>query len=250
MRKVLLLGFLFPLLLTTPLRADPRSSFEEGLRLYRQNDMTGAISHWERVLRQGAVSGPLLFNLGNAYYRSGEIGKSILCYERARKLVPRDRDVETNLDLARLAVVDKIEKPVRLVIWDWVDSARDSFSVHELALAFLVMGFLALGGFLGWRFAPASWRRGLGVVMVILVVVYVVSGAWYGWRAASDSQNYALVMAVKTDACSAPDASSKQLFSLHEGTKVRYGEVLSGWVSVQLADGRKGWVRLGDVERI
>ena len=241
---------LVSLLLVTQVRADPRSSFEEGLRLYRANDMAGAITHWERVLRQGAVSGPLLFNLGNAYYRSGQIGRSILCYERARKLMPRDRDVYTNLDLARLAVVDRIEKPVRLVIWDWVDSVRDSLSLHELAMLFQLMGFLALGGFLGWRFAPVAWRQTFRAVLVILLVAYALCGAWYGWRTALDTQNYALITAVKTDVCSAPDASSKQLFSLHEGTKVRYGESLSGWVSIELADGRKGWVPVSAVEKI
>jgi tetratricopeptide (TPR) repeat protein len=249
MMKVLLC-LLLPALLMAPVRADPRSSFEEGLRLYRANDMPGAISHWERVLRQGAVSGPLLYNLGNAYYRSGQIGKSILSYERARKLMPRDRDVLTNLDLARLAVVDKIEKPVRLVIWDWLDSVRDSLSLHELAVMFQIMGFFALGGYLGWRFGPISWRRLLRGVLVILLVAYVLTGTWYGWRAALDTRKAAIVTAVKTDVCSAPDASSTQLFSLHEGTKVRYGESLTGWVSIQLADGRKGWVPIGNVEKI
>jgi tetratricopeptide (TPR) repeat protein len=248
--RAVFLCLLFPLLLMAPVRADPRSSFDEGLRLYRANDMAGAITHWERVLRQGAVSGPLLFNLGNAYYRSGQIGKSVLSYERARKLMPRDRDVYTNLDLVRLAVVDKIEKPVRLVIWDWVDSVRDSLSLHELAVLFQVIGFLALGSFLGWRYAPISWRQVLRVVLVVLLAAYVLSGGWYGWRAARNTQKYAVVTALKTDVCSAPDASSKQLFSLHEGTKVRQGESLTGWVSIQLADGRKGWVPIRDVERI
>jgi hypothetical protein len=248
--KKMLLFMLAGLLVSAQVFADPRSSFEEGLRLYRANDMAGAITHWENVLRQGSVSGPLLFNLGNAYYRSGEIGKSILCYERARKLMPRDRDVYTNLDLARLATVDKIEKPVRLVIWDWLDSVRDSFSLYELAAIFQVLGFVALGSFLAWRFAPARWRKGLQVVLVICLMAYVVSGAWYGWRSVLDARKLAIVTAVKTDVCSAPDSSSTQLFSLHEGTKVRYGERLTGWVSVQLVDGRKGWVPIGDVERI
>jgi tetratricopeptide (TPR) repeat protein len=250
MRRGLIVGFSCWLLLAMPLRADPRSSFEEGLRLYRANDMSGAISHWENVLKQGAVSGPLLFNLGNAYYRSGQIGKSILCYERARKLIPRDRDVQMNLELARLAVVDKIEKPVRLVIWDWLDSVRDHYSAYELAAAFQIIGFIALAGLLFWRFAPVSWRRALKVAVVLAVILYALTGAWYVWRAVLDRANYALVMAVKSDVCSAPDSSSKQLFSLHEGTKIRYGEVLSGWVSIQLADGRKGWVPVGDVEKI
>ena len=241
---------LIALLITVSVHADPHSSFEEGLRLYRANDMPGAITHWENVLRQGAVSGPLLFNLGNAYYRSGQIGKSILYYERARRLMPRDRDVSVNLDLVRLATVDRIEKPVRLIIWNWVDAVRDYLSLYELGTIFSVLGFLALGGYLGWRYAPRAWNQALKAVMAIFLVIYGISGAWYSWRAILDSRHFAIVTCVKTDVSSAPDAASTQLFSLHEGTKVRYGEILSGWVSVQLEDGRKGWVTLGTAERI
>lgn len=230
--------------------ADPRSSFDEGLRLYRSNDMDGAITHWENVLRQGAVSGPLLFNLGNAYYKSDRIGKAILCYERARKLSPRDRDIMTNLDLARLATVDKLEKPVRLIIWDWIDRVRDYLALHELATAFAVLGFVSLGAFFAWRSVPERWRRMVYSVLIVSLIFYGLFGMWYGWRAVLDSRVYGIMTETKVDVFSAPDASSKQLFSLHEGTKIRIGEVLSGWISVQLPDHRKGWVPVGSVEKI
>ena len=238
------------LLMAASVQADPRSSFDEGLRLYRTNDISGAITHWENAMRQGAVSGPLLFNLGNAYYRSGQIGKSILYYERARRLMPRDRDVKVNLDLVRLGTVDKIEKPIRLVIWNWVDTVRDHFSLHELGIVLSVLGFLALGGYIGWRYAPTAWNQPLKTLLVIVLMLYGISIAWYSWRSVLDSRSYAIIITDKTDVSSAPDAASTQLFSLHEGTKVRYGEILTGWANVQLADGRKGWVPTSALERI
>jgi tetratricopeptide (TPR) repeat protein len=232
------------------LAASPRSDFEAGLSAYRANDMTGAITAWERVVAQGEVSGPLYYNLGNAYYRANRIGLATLYYERAKKLMPRDRDVYSNLDLTHLATVDKIEQPVRLVIWNWIDSVRDYFTLYEIALIFQIIGVGAALSFLAWRFGPLFIRTISKSAMIVLLVVYLLSGSWYSWRMVMENRASAIVIAIKTDIYSAPDPASKQLFSLHEGTKVRCGEQLSGWTSIRLADGRKGWVLLGDVEKI
>jgi hypothetical protein len=237
-------------LCTTLAVADPRSEFDEGLRLYRENDMTGAIRVWEQVASRGVVSGELLYNLGNAYYREGNVGRSVLMFERARKLMPRDRDVHTNLDLARMATVDRVERPVRLMIWNWIDAARDFLSMGELARLFQTLGFLLIGSILAWRLGPLSLRSSLKTLMLIFLVLYGWTGAWYGWRAEIETHPSGVVLATKTDAYSAPDAAATQLFSLHEGTWVRTGETLSGWVNIRLADGRAGWIPVGDVERI
>ncbi|HEY3294197.1 MAG TPA: tetratricopeptide repeat protein [bacterium] len=242
---------LFALLALSSLAlADARSGFEEGLRLYRSNDIDGAITAWENVVRQGEVSGPLYYNLGNAYFRAKKYGLAILNYERAHKLLPRDHDVVGNLDLTRMATVDKIEPSVRLVVWNWVDSVRDHFSLHELAMLFYAFGFACAAFLVAGRLGAPKLRQSLKTVTVVLLVFYVLSGAWYVWRASLDARPYGVVMATKTDAYSAPDDASKQLFSLHEGTRVQIGESLSGWVNVRLVDGRKGWIPLQSLEKI
>jgi tetratricopeptide (TPR) repeat protein len=230
--------------------ASPHADFEAGLAAYRSNDMTAAVTAWERVVQQGIASGPLYYNLGNAYYRSNRVGLAILNYERARKLMPRDRDVSGNLDLAHLAVVDKIEPPVRLFIWNWIDRVRDYLTLTELAWMFHLLGVLAGTIFLLWRYGPLKVRGLLKGGLVTVFVLYVVCGSWYVWRVSVDAKMSAIVTAAKTDIYSAPDAASKQLFSLHEGTKIVCGEQLAGWTNILLSDGRKGWVQIGDIEKI
>jgi len=234
----------------TSLQADPQYGVDEGLRLYRANDMKGAITAWEGVLQRGSASGPLYYNLGNAYYRIGNIGQAILHYERARRLLPRDHDVVANLDIARLATVDRVEAPLRLIIWKWVDAVRDYFSLNELAAILIISGFLGLGIVIGWFFVPNKFRAGLRTAGIAVAAVYILTVSWYGWRAVLNGQEYAIVLAAKTDVCSAPDAASTQLFALHEGTKVRCGESLSGWINIQLVDGRKGWISVKDLAKI
>ncbi len=153
MTRYCILGFLL-LLYGTLAWADPRSEFDEGLNSYRNGDMAGAIRAWESVVERGIISGELLYNLGNAYYREGKVGRSVLMYERAVKLMPRDRDMHTNLDLARMATVDRVERPVRLIVWDWIDAVRDFLSMGELVRLFQIMGFLLVASILAWRLGP------------------------------------------------------------------------------------------------
>jgi hypothetical protein len=230
--------------------ADPVSSFDEGLLRYRANDMSGAIAAWERVMHEGVVSGPLLYNLGNAHYRQGEIARAILCYERARKLLPRDRDVRNNLDIAKLATVDKLEAPVHLFVWDWLNAVRDYFSASELARLFEILGILTVVLLIVRRLRAALLPRILRAAAVTAVCIWMLAGSWYLWRASLDSRIFGIVLTSKTDVYSAPDSASTQLFSVHEGTKVRMGERLSEWVNVRLPDGRSGWLPRADVERI
>ncbi|MBU0509583.1 tetratricopeptide repeat protein [bacterium] len=250
MRRLISFFLLMFFLTSLGAHADPHSTYDEGVRLYRENDMPAAISMWESLLRSNTVSGPLLYNLGNAYYRQGEIGKAILFYDRAIRRMPRDADVRENLELARMAVVDEIESPVRLVIWNWVDSVRDYLSLRELATLLQFVGLLAVIVLLVVRFGPAGVRRWAKIAATIAVAVFLIAGSWYGWRASLDGREYAIILVDKTDVRSAPNEASQQIFSLHEGTKVRCRERLGAWVHIQLSDGRKGWMPVVDAEVI
>ncbi len=229
---------------------EPATLFQQGADKYRQGDWQAAANAWERVLQRGEASGALYYNLGNAYHRMGQIGRSILYYERAGELMPRDRDIEVNLGLARMGTVDRVEAPVRLAIWDWVDAARDSLSLRELGRVLLFCGILLIPAFALWRFSPARFRASGRSLFVSLVAVYLLSAGWYGWRSRLDSYSYAVVLETKVDVFSAPDASATQVFTLHEGTKVRTSENLAGWARIRLADGRQGWLPADTIQRI
>ena len=229
---------------------EPATLFQQGVERYRQEDWEGAAKTWESVVSRGEASGELFYNLGNAYHRMGQIGRSILFYERARRLLPRDQDVQSNLGLARMGTVDRIEPPVRLIVWDWVDQVRDYFSLRELSrLVFGIGGLLAFAVVL-WRFGPVRFRRQARSLAVGVLVMYFVTTAWYVWRSQLDARAFAIVIATKVDVYSAPDSAATQVFTLHEGIKVQWLDNLTGWTRIRLPDGRQGWMPTETMERI
>jgi tetratricopeptide (TPR) repeat protein len=230
--------------------ADPASKFDQGLHLFREGKNAEAIAVWQSVLAEGVASGATYYNLANAYYRAGEIGTAILNYERAKRLLPRDTDIANNLDLARLGTVDKFDTAVRLVIWQWVDKLRDSLALYELARILIIVSILTATALTGLLLVPGFLRQYMKTAFLALLILFIFCGAWYGWRSSLDARTYGVVLAMKSDVYSAPDDGSTQLFTIHEGTKVRMREKLTDWVNILLPDGRQGWIPFEDLGRI
>ena len=76
--------------------------------LYAQERYVEATQMYEQLAAEGLESSDLYFNLGNAYYMQSDFGRSILNYERAADIAPRDADIQANLATARAQVEGQI----------------------------------------------------------------------------------------------------------------------------------------------
>jgi tetratricopeptide (TPR) repeat protein len=222
----------------------------EGDAAYRAGQFERAIDIYQRVITGGYISGPLLYNMGNAWYKRGDLGRAILYYQRAKRMMPHNRDVRYNLDLARSRTVDRIEQPPRLPIWDLVDTVRDLISRElgaRLAWIFTLAAALAFAALLN---VPAALRKGFRILTLTLSVLTLVSLLLIGLRVAADhGPPEAVILVDKVSLHSAPDPTSLEVFSLHTGTTVTIVKQLESWWEVRLADGRQGWMpgRAGEI---
>jgi tetratricopeptide (TPR) repeat protein len=78
-------------------------------QLYESGQYAKAAEAYQQLVDQGYSDAALFYNLGNAYFKQGDIGRAILNYRRAERLHPRDPDTRANLELARSLAVDQIE---------------------------------------------------------------------------------------------------------------------------------------------
>ena len=65
---------------------------------YNAGNYTEAIELFSDVISNQGISAALLFNLGNAYYQAGDLGQAMLCYQRAKKLDPSNKQIKANLN--------------------------------------------------------------------------------------------------------------------------------------------------------
>lgn len=212
---------------------------------YQEGRYLEAVEAYEAVLDAGFVSAGLEYNLGNAYFKAGELGPAILHWERARELDPGDEDVQANLDLARSLTVDAVEPMPRfwlvsVVSW-WVDLLPRGW-----LLAVVASGWLALtGGIVARILSRASWLSeggkwvavGCTVLLVLFAPSLVVRETGLGVA------ERAVILADQVQVRSAPSSDEDAtLFEIHEGTSVRIDQRAGEWVEVVLDDGKVGWV--------
>ncbi len=112
---------------------------------YKRGDYAVAIEQYEEVLDNGFESGALYFNLGNSYYRKGELGKAILNYERAKRLLPRDSDLNFNYHYA-LSQVKNGREEASLNFWHrFLKGYRQFYSTDEMVTILTIL-FILWGG--------------------------------------------------------------------------------------------------------
>ncbi len=88
---------------------DVKTLAEEATKMYQEGDYQKAIDLYNEMLSDDMESATVYYNLGNCYYKQGEIAKAILNYERALLLHPGDNDIKYNLTMAQKATVDNIK---------------------------------------------------------------------------------------------------------------------------------------------
>ena len=236
----------------------PSSSFAQkslkalGDEAYGKGNYQQAINDYEQLLKQG-VSAEVYYNLGNAYYRSENITKAIINYERALLLSPGDEDIRFNLQLARSKTIDKITPESEMFFVTWYRSLVNMTSVDGWAYIALVSLLAALCLALVYLFASKVWLRKIGFFAgILMVVLFIVSNIFaYHQRRILDNRTSAIVIAPSVNVKTTPEAAAKDAFLIHEGTKVEItDDSMNDWKCIHLANGKEGWVSTKVLERI
>ncbi len=230
----------------------PDQLFLQGNEAYQKGLYAEAREAFERILSQGYESGPLYYNLGNTYYKSGLIALAVLNYERALRLLPGDDDVLHNLAIANLAITDKIETTPRLFLWDYWDALKDAMSTS--AYTWLAYGFFASALICACVILLSSSfaiRKLMFVGALISGLLVLPSlGIALARNADQHRTDLAIITADIATIKNSPDDGSSDAFVLHAGVKVQITDRINQWLKVRLADGKVGWLNASSAEVI
>lgn len=252
LKRIIYLSLLFALPFWAFANDKEQTLFEQGNTQYAKANYKAAVEAYQKILNDGYQSEAVYFNLGNAYYKLGEMPSALLYYEKARKLAPGDDDVNFNIQFANLKTTDKIEEAPQLFLVNWWHSIILVASVNTLStlsILFFLLGFGLLAYYLfaqSITLKKASFYSGLIIIILGLTTIFIAGRQ----SAYFDSHHEAIIFSPSVTAKSGPDNNAKNLFVIHDGTKVTVVETNSGWIKIRLLNGSEGWIALSDAKEI
>ena len=219
---------------------------------YQKGNYQQAIRDYEEILKNGE-SAEIYFNLGNAYYRTDNITKAVLNYERARLLSPGDDDINFNLQFARSKTIDKITPESEMFFVTWYKSLVNFTSVDNWAKTGILCIVMTLLLVLLYLFGPQLMLRKIGFFGgLAFFVIFLLSNLFaFQQKQALDNRTGAIVISPSVNIKKTPAKNSADQFVLHEGTRVDIiDKGMTDWRCIRVGDGREGWIETKAIEEI
>lgn len=191
---------------------------------------------------QGIKNGKLFYNIGNAYFRAGFIGKAILYYKNALRYIPNDENLSKNLEFVRSKRIDQIKErekqKILKIIFFWHYRIAPNYKLNLFVISFILI-WLWASLMLGTRWK--IWRR-LLIFTVLFSAVFMVS---YSADLLSHILNREGVIVTESVVGRKGDGITYQpSFNepLHEGTEFYLIEKRRDWFNIELSDGKRCWI--------
>lgn len=235
------------LLMAYTVHANDTETFAKANTLYRQQQFDEALKLYSDLQKTHPTSATLHFNIGNIYFKKGELALSIASFERAKRLRPDDEDIQHNLLFAKASTIDKIDKQNHSLGSIFLNQANSILSSHGWTWVSVISCWLTLAALLLFLFTNKFKKVGFfaGIVLGVFSIAFLLIGKKI--FSIENRCNSGVIAVEKAFIKSAPDDSASDLFVLHEGTEVLMLDHVDGYAKIRLDDGKTGWVQQQDM---
>ncbi|MCF6158228.1 MAG: tetratricopeptide repeat protein [wastewater metagenome] len=226
-----------------------------------------AALQYEKILINGFKHGQIYYNLGNTYYRRGELGKAIVNYRRAQRLMPRNTDLNANMRLVKSIIEDKElshETPAviqKVFFWlfflnqnELIATAMSIYGVLMVLLLLLII----------FRY---RWCKKIIPGFIVCLCIIVISIGIKLYR--EEGVDRGVITSEKCYVRYGPGEEYEPKFEIHDGAECVVEDEKDGWyrvyVYISVAEGtdvkvgsgekiseniRRGWLQKKDIDII
>ena len=218
--------------------------FAKANQEYAKGHFKEAISGYEALIQAGQWSANVFYNLGNAYFRTGDFGRAILNYERALALQRHHPEATANLQIARDEAHALEIQP------SWLERYLQSASVNQYTVTAAVAFWIAAFCLTALIFKR---RRSAARVTLLLLMLLVSAGAIFAtWQLERGSKGGALAIVTGKDvqARLATADTANSVLALPPGSEVKILSTRGDWTYVALPNNLRGWIPAKNAERV
>lgn len=220
-----------------------QATFDEANEFYANESYDSALVRYESLLEDKKHSFEIYYNLGNTYFRTNQLGKAILYWEKARKIKPSDQQVIDNLNYAYGLAKDKFDVNVQSVgfIKGFVFEKSPNFWTY-LSIAFsLLLAITLYLFFISKIDAVHQISFYVGIVSFICLITFIVFASMQ--KSYFEESTDAVVIEPRIKVMSSPIEGGEESFPLHEGTKVEILKVDGEFTEIRINKDTRGWVK-------
>lgn len=224
--------------------------FEQATSAYNEGDYETAINRYLEILDNGEHSAALYFNLGNSYYKLNQIAPSIYYYEKALLLKPNDPEILNNLSYAQNMTLDAIEKMPETGFSKIYNKITGFLSFDQWAMLAVVFTILFVLLYIAFYYFRYSSRKRFAFITGMVSLIFAIISMTFAFIQFNDYKrdSPAIIFSEEVTVKSEPNNRSQEVFTLHEGTKIRVLDSLNEWKKIRIQDGKMGWLRGTDIK--
>lgn len=253
MRKHFL--YILVLLCTTVVSAQElpwQKDFESANKTYEKEHFKEAIAQYQKIADKVSNSPELYFNLANAYFKVQDDVNAVYYFEKALKLAPEDKTIETNLNFARKDLKDNITIITQYDKLDIIHKSINVLTADGWAILATLFAFVVLGAFILYYVTQSSTLKRITLSLVILAFIGIIASSLaanfeYKFK---DRVTAGIIFAEEVELREEAKSTAKSIKTLHEGAKVYVLENKSLWIKVRLDNQEIGWIEKNTIKEI
>ena len=223
-------------------QTDPQ--FAKATQEYSQGHFKEAIGGYETLVRLGQWSANLFYDLGNAYFRTGDFGRAILNYERALALERHHPEAAANLQIAR------DEARALEMQQTWLERYLQFASVNQYSIA--AAGAFWVGAFYIVALIFARRRSARLIALSILSLSIFALGilAIYDTENGSKGCALAIITGDNVQARLATADTANSVLALPPGSEIKILNTRGDWIYAALPNNLRGWIPATSTELV
>ncbi len=230
---------------------DSNKLFYVGNSYYEKRDYSKAVEEYLKICDSGLESGSLYYNIGNGFFKLGKIGYAILNYERAKRIIPQDKDIKANLAYAKSLVGSSVsEAPSKNVVVSAIKAPFKDLNLNALGISAIIFYLIAIAFSAFFLVNPFFAKRSWFAFLVFLVLFADLMAALAIRYKDEALIKRGIVVQKEADCKYEPIDKSTTYYKLQEGDEAIVLMTKGDWRQIRRLDGKIAWVKKEALEEI